>query len=266
MSSRNIHIDGVALWSPRLPGWDISRPVLRGDAEAPANPAPRPAPALLAPTERRRAPDTVAIALEVATQACAAAGRDPAMLKSIFASTHGDLPISHYMCETLAGATPALLSPTKFHNSVHNAAAGYWTIGNHCMASSTALTAWDCTFGAGLLEALSQVACDGEPVLYVAYDIEAQGAMRSVTDSRGQLGFALVLAPERSPRSQMRLDWRVAARDGAAAPARHAALVAENALAGALPLFEALATGSNARVAQPLSTGLALELDLAPLA
>ena len=45
-------------------------------------PAPRPAPALLAPTERRRAPDTVAVALEVAARACAAAGRAPSELPS----------------------------------------------------------------------------------------------------------------------------------------------------------------------------------------
>ena len=56
-------IDGIALWSPRLAGWEAAAPILRGEAP-PHEPRPRPAPALLAPTERRRAPDTVAIALE----------------------------------------------------------------------------------------------------------------------------------------------------------------------------------------------------------
>ena len=59
-------------------------------------------PALLAPTERRRAPDTVAVALEVAARAVRAAQRAPAELPSVFASTHGDLAISDYMCATLA--------------------------------------------------------------------------------------------------------------------------------------------------------------------
>jgi hypothetical protein len=261
------YVDGIALWAPRLPGWATARAVFRAEADAPAAPAPRPAPALLPPTERRRAPDTVAIALEVATQACTAAARDPARLRSVFASTHGDLPISDYMCETLASATPALLSPTKFHNSVHNAAAGYWTIGHRCNASSTALSAFHCTFGAGLLEAAAQLACDDEPVLYVAYDIEAKGPMATVTASRGQLGAALVLAPAHGERSVARVAWRVVPRAGnGAPPARHAALVDGNPLAGALSLFEALALAAPARVQQPLSATLALELALDPVA
>ena len=74
----------------------------------------------------------VAVALEVALAACRAADRDPATLPSVFASTHGDLAITDYMCETLA-TDPTAVSPTKFHNSVHNAAAGYWTIGAGCV-------------------------------------------------------------------------------------------------------------------------------------
>src|SRR5204863_4637086 len=133
-----------------------------------------------------------AIALEVAAKACTAAGRDPAALASVFASTHGDLAISDYLCETLAG-TATLLSPTKFHNSVHNAAAGYWTIGNICVKPSTALTAFQHTFASGLLEALTQVACEQAPVLYVAYDMPSRGPMATVTASRGLIGAALVL-------------------------------------------------------------------------
>ena len=139
MSTLTAFVNGVAFWAPRLPGWQIAAPVLRGEAAAPVQPAPRPAPTLLAPTERRRAPDTVAIALEVAGRACESAGADPKQLPSVFASTHGDLAISDYMSETLA-RTPTLISPIRFHNSVHNAAAGYWTIGTGCHEPYTALT------------------------------------------------------------------------------------------------------------------------------
>ena len=31
-------------------------------------------------------------------------------------------------------ADPRELSPTRFHNSVHNAPAGYWTVAAHCHA------------------------------------------------------------------------------------------------------------------------------------
>lgn len=261
--SRALYVEGVALWAPRLPGWDAARAILRGDAPAPDAPAPRPAPDLLAPTERRRAPDTVAIALEVASRACAAAGREPKMLASVFASTHGDLAISDYMCATLAD-TPKLISPTKFHNSVHNAAAGYWTIGTGCTRPSTALTAWQHTFGAGFVEAAMQVACDSQPVLLVAYDIEAKGPMATVTQSRGLFGVALVLAPEAGANTVARIDWNVGAGQGARNGSHHAALVAGNPLHACLPLFEALALGVPAAVRHSVSDSLALDLEVRP--
>jgi Beta-ketoacyl synthase, N-terminal domain len=242
-----IAIEGMAFWSSRLPGWDIARAVIRGEQPAPETVTSRPAPALLAPTERRRAPDTVAVALEVAARACDAAGRSSAELPSVFASTHGDLAISDYLCATLAG-TPTLVSPIKFHNSVHNAAAGYWSIGTGSYAAYTAISAFHYTFGAGLLEAATQVACEGKPVLYVAFDIEAKGPLATVAPSRGVLGAALVLAPVDTAGSQRSAGHRLALQvmpvdvaipTPAQSPA--APLVADNALAPCLPLFETLA-------------------------
>lgn len=77
--------------------------------------------------------------------------------------------------------------------------------------------------------------------------------------------MALVLAPQRSARSQWSIGWAV--RPGAAAapaPTTLAAL-AGNAMADALPLFEALAGGHGAAFALPLTPQLALALDLQAL-
>jgi Beta-ketoacyl synthase, N-terminal domain len=254
-----VAIEGIAFWATRLPGWDIARGVMRGEQTAPSA-ALRPAATLLAPTERRRAPDTVALALEVGSRACEAAGRAPAGLMSVFASTHGDLAISDYMCTTLA-ATPTLLSPTKFHNSVHNAAAGYWSIGTGSDAPYTAISASRYTFAAGLLEAGTQVTCSGAPVLYVAFDIEAKGALATMAPSRGLLGVALVLGPVREE-SGGKLALRIIAADAAitTSPRSPAAeLVRDNALAPCLPFFEALAQEASAAVALALGEGLLLE-------
>lgn len=235
--------EGVAFWASRLPGWDVARAVIRGEQAAPEATMSRPAPALLGPTERRRAPDTVAVALEVAARACAAAGRSPRELPAVFASTHGDLQISDYMCATLVD-TPALISPIKFHNSVHNAAAGYWSIGTSSHAPYTAISAFHHTFGAGLLEAAVQIACEQQPVLYVAFDVEAKGALSTMAPSRGLVGVALVLAPASAARpGSRRLTMRIADEPCDATPPRSAAaaLVADNALAPCMPLLEALA-------------------------
>lgn len=265
----SVFVDGIAFWAPRLPGWGAARAAFRGEAEPLTTPAKRPAPEILAPAERRRAPDTVALALEVAAAAVRESGLDAATLPSIFTSAHGDLAVNDYMCTTLA-REPTLISPTKFHNSVHNAAAGYWTIATRCHEASTALTAFDASFGAGLLEAAIQCQADARPVLLVAFDVEATGALASVTRSAGLLACAFVLSPRASERTVAAYDWSVATDTSGAAPIRSAAAqnLGDNAMAGALPLLEAIAIaapGSGAgSIALPLGRSLALALAARP--
>ena len=264
-TARSAWIEGIALWAPRLPDWATARAVLSQRAPAPAATA-RPTPAMLPANERRRASDTVALALEAATRACESAGRDPSTLASVFSCTHGDLVISDYMCRTLAEA-PETISPTRFHNSVHNAPSGYWSIGTQCRAASTALTAWHYTFGAGLLEALVQTACSGQPVLYVAYDIEARPPMAPQSPSRGLLAAALVLASAASPHSRHRLEWQVQVADASTATRMQSInrpLVEGNAMRTCLPLYEALATGDQRPLRIALAAHQVLDLQLTP--
>lgn len=259
-----VAIEGVSFWASRLPGWEIARAVIRGDQPAPETSSPRPSPTLLAPTERRRAPDTVAVALEVAARACEAAGRKPSDLPSVFASTHGDLAISDYMCSTLV-STPTLISPIKFHNSVHNAAAGYWSIGTGSLAPYTAISAYEYTFAAGLVEAATQAVCEHRPVLYVAFDIEAKGALASMAPSRGLLGAALVLAPVSQSQQQRGLILTtepVARCQPTPARSDAAPLVADNALAPCLPFFEVLASSNPRTLCLALSRQTALNVQV----
>jgi len=266
--SHEVFIEGVGLWTSRLPGWSAAREILAGRTEPPAAPVPRPSPALLPPAERRRAPDTVALALEVAARACEAAGRDPKSLASVFASTHGDLAISDAICDTLA-KTPSLTSPTKFHNSVHNAAAGYWTIGTGCLKPYTSVSGYYFTFGQGLLEACVQALSEAAPVLYVAFDIEARGPVGTMQPSRGVFAGALVISPEAGERAVARLAWAVreVGEPRQSDPrAANAALVEGNAMSNGLVLFEALADEVERDIAQTLAPHLSLTLHVTPAA
>ena len=269
-----VYVDGMALWSSQWGDWAQARAALRGESSGPApeptsaaSPtaatAPRPAPALLAANERRRAPDTVLLALEVATQACAASGHDRSALVSVFASTHGDLPTTDALCRTLA-SNPLLLSPTRFHHSVHNAASGYWAIGTGSHAASTALSGGVHTFATAWVEAASQCLSTQQAVLLVLYDTEACGPLVSVNTSRGLLAMAWVLAPTAGPRSSCCVEWSVAEQAVSAPPVRSPAAreLSANASAHALPLMEALAQQKDAHLAWPLSAALALQLQL----
>ncbi|AEL05193.1 beta-ketoacyl synthase chain length factor [Xanthomonas campestris pv. raphani] len=252
-------IEGIGFWTQGLPTWDAAVAFAHG-ADLQDTPA-RPSPQLLAPNERRRAPDTVAVSLDAALAACHAAGRDPTTLPSVFTSTHGDLAITDYMCTTLA-SDPTAISPTKFHNSVHNAAAGYWTIGAGAMTPTTALSAGAGSFAQGLLEALMQLGAGADAVLLVGYDARSIGPLGRVSPSEGLLGAALVLgAPGQAgkPQLALRLD------DGVPTPgdgplARH---MAANAMASMLPLFDSLAAGGT-HTALYAGPGRVLQVEVQP--
>jgi hypothetical protein len=262
-----LYLEGFSLWAPRLPGWELAKRVIRGECEPPETKSPRPSTTLLPPTERRRIPDTVAIALEVAARACEMSKRDPSRLPSVFASGHGDTPISDYMCSTLA-ATPTLISPTKFHNSVHNAAAGYWTIAVRSYAPYTSLSVYENTFAAGLLEAAMQTVCERTPVLFAAYDIEAVGPLAPMSNCAGLFGIGMVISSEAKDSSARPMQIRTRNTPAAQsvkptlARTRAADLVAGNTMAAAFPFVELLATEAPGAITLALGTHCALELEL----
>lgn len=262
--SLTLAVEGIGFWAGGLPAWSAARAFVI-DGTLPVDAPVKPAPQLLARNERRRAPDSVALALDVAQAACAMAGRDPRTLASVFASTHGDLAITDYVCDTLADA-PETLSPTRFHNSVHNAAAGYWTIGTGCMAATTAISAYDCSFAQGLLEAGVQSRDAGAPILLVAYDSESRGPLHGVSPSRGLLAAALVVSadpgghPAEGGARRLRLSLRNEMRLGAGG-ALHARY-AGNAMSPMLPLLEALARHSAVSITLRASPRQSLQVDV----
>ena len=267
LGPHEVWIEGIGFWSSGLPGWVLAAAALRGGPGATHTPARRPVGALLAANERRRAPDSVLLALEVAQAAVQASGRAADTLASVFTSTYGDLPIIDALCRTLA-SDPLLLSPLRFHHSVHNAASGYWAIGSGSRLPSTALAAGPHSFAAGLLEAAVACVADEVPTLLVGHDCAACGPLATVNPSRGLLGVALVLSPRRTPAARWRLGWSLGSGPPmpAAAVSAAATALAGNAHAGALPLFEALAQDDPARLDLALSDLLHLALVLQPAA
>jgi len=255
-----IGIEGVGVWAPQWSNWPSASAALRDNVEIAANANARPAPSLLPPTERRRAPEAVLIAVAAAQQACAMAQRDPRELPHVFASAYGDQAVNDYLCATLA-RTPLEVSPTRFHNSVHNAPAGYWAIATGCMRASTALSAGAATFGAALLEAA--LVAQHEAALLVVYDVAAAGPLQDVIACRRSFAAAFVLAPV-SARAGTRL--RLRARDGAGTLARDAALLhanqRDNPAACSLPLLAALAGGAATELAFEAGPQLHLDMEI----
>lgn len=185
---------GGGVWARNLPGMGALEALLGGagyDTDTAFEP---PKPEAIAPRERRRAGVMINLAVTVAHEACERAGLRKDAPASVFVSALGDTAITDYMCRKLA-APEKLLSPTKFHNSVHNAPSGYWTISAGNRAPSSFVGGFRESFGAGLLEAASQAQATASPVLLVASDLACSAPFDAIEPIQEHLGVALVLAP-----------------------------------------------------------------------
>ena len=221
----------------------------------------RPNADILPANERRRAPQSVLLAVEVAQQAVTMSGRSAAALPCMFASSHGDQATTDYMCATLAQA-PTELSPTRFHNSVHNAPVGYWTIAVGCHAASTAVAAERASFGAGLLEAACQVLATQQPVLLVCSDTIGAGPLGEITGCTEAFGCALVLAADPGATTVAQLDLQLtAARPDSRLDEPLATWRTNNASASALALL-ALLTRESGQCQLAAAATLGLQIDM----
>ncbi|PWB49719.1 MAG: 3-oxoacyl-ACP synthase, partial [Nitrosomonadales bacterium] len=244
----NVYLAGVGLCAPGMPGWAAGSAVLRGESPAGSG-QPRPAAALLPPAERRRSSQATRYALQAALEAMTHAGMPAAQAAVVFASSDGDGENLHHILESLA--QPAReVSPTRFHNSVHNAAAGYWNIATGARTPANSIAAYDDSFAAGLLEAAVQAVTENIPVLLAAYDLPLPSPLHEVRPTAAPFAVALLLTPEPAnalARLQISLDPNTEAGTVMSHPELES-LRAGNPAARALPLLQAVATGQAQRI------------------
>jgi Beta-ketoacyl synthase, N-terminal domain len=262
-----VFVEAAALRGPGLDGWPASRAVLAGAAPYRPAPAVLPPSSLLPPNERRRAVQTVKLTLALGAEVFAAAGRDAVETATIFTSSGGDGETIHDILTVLASDDRAL-SPTRFHNSVHNAPAGYWSIAARSLAPSTSLCCHDGSFAAGLLEAAAQATVEDRAVALIAYDLCYPEPLNAVRPIGALFGAALVLTPAPTPAASARLDVELRRGTGPVSAMACAALEAlrrGTPAARSLPLLAALARGGGT-VALDFLPELVLAVTLAPLA
>ena len=221
-----------------------------------AGPVRNPTPSIMPAAERRRASHSIRLALEVAHQAVQDAGVDPALMASVFTSCDGDGDTIHAVCDAITqSAYP--VSPTKFTNSVHNAAAGYWGIAVAAREPSTSLCAWENSAFAGLAEAGLQIATEQRSVLLVTTDVPMPEPLYRLHATGLAFGCAMVLVPAAVVVSPVHAWLELSPRSAAGAigemgdafdsmptpwPATLPADLAVNPAAALLPLLAAIAT------------------------
>ena len=260
------YVEGLGVWAAGLEGWTACRDVLAGNRAYEPAPLALPPSPLLPANERRRTVATVRLALQVGSEAFAHAGRDPSATATVFTSSGGDGETLHGILDALDSAELDV-SPMRFHNSVHNAPAGYWTIGTHSREPSTSLCAFDASFSAGLLDAVAQAAFDDRAVALIAYDLPYPEPLHSVRVIGATFAVALVLTPKATPASFGRLTLALGKEMSAATKMADPGLEGlrrGNPAARSLPLLQALARGDHADLVLEYVSGNRVAISVAP--
>ncbi|MDX8397498.1 MAG: beta-ketoacyl synthase chain length factor [Mariprofundaceae bacterium] len=124
---------------------------------------------LLPANLRRRSSISTKMAFAAAERACSDAAVAPSELPVIFSSCLGEATVTDQLCAAIA-KQEFPLSPTKFHNSVHNTASGYWSIAVGSKHPAMAMAAYQDGFALALLEAWSQLHTVENKLLLVCYE------------------------------------------------------------------------------------------------
>lgn len=259
-----LHLAAVGVLGPGLPDWPAAREVLGGKRAYQHEPPPQPDARVLPPNERRRGAKSVRWAVAAAQEALDGADITTADVATVFASSSGDGETLHQLCEALANPAREV-SPTRFHNSVHNAPAGYWSIAAASHQPSVTLCAYDGSFAAGLIEAAAQVHAYDAPVLLVTYDLPYPEPLSAVRNIREPLAVALLFSPE--PRAGTLGLWRVAVCEGPSAtrfPESISPSLCTNPAAHALPLLATVARGLSETIAITYVNGCHLRVETQP--
>ncbi|HEX2585981.1 MAG TPA: beta-ketoacyl synthase chain length factor [Steroidobacteraceae bacterium] len=251
MMHNTSYIHAISFVAPGLPDWPQTRAVLRGEAAYQPAELATYQPDLLPPNERRRASSTVRMAFRIAEELTRNKSIAADQLACVFSSADGDLAIAQRICNALAEAT-RLVSPTDFHNSVHNAPAGYWSIAANAKGPSTAIAAYDYSFAAALLEAHGMVQVEQQPTLLVVYDIPAPKPLHASRPVSIPAGVGLLL---RNDATNAIASVTLDIGDIDATHCNDSILESlriSNPAARALPLLQAIATGKAGNIVIPL--------------
>jgi hypothetical protein len=259
-----VFVAGIGLRGPGLDGWAASAPILRGAEPWTQTATVLPAPAMLPANERRRTSQVTRLALAVAQEAADMSGIPAAALRSIFGSSNGDGATIHSILDALSDGGAAV-SPTQFHNSVHNAAAGYWSIGAGSSQAASCIGCHDATVGAGLLQAAAEAEIERRPVLLCLYDAPLPEPLGACRPMSGVFGAALVLSAQPVPgvpRLRVAYHEDPPVAEATSLPALDA-LRRTHPIARILPLLEMLASARFGSLSLALIDGR-VDIDLLP--
>ncbi len=261
---KTFYIESVGLAARGMIGWEAGKAVLLG-GDYQAVKLDKYKPKSLPANERRRATQLVRLAFRACEDVMSQSHLDAENLATIFSSSGGDYPVIDQICRTLTD-TDRAVSPTQFHNSVHNSAAGYWSIGVGSDQPSCSLSAYDDSLAMGLLEAASLLLIDGYSVLLAIYDTCPPVPLLAKRPITEEFAVAFVLTPEKTEASIASMTLTVS-EAASATPVRNdslSSLYLANPAARVLPFLELLAEQEVGKLVFSMPSEQSLQVTIAP--
>lgn len=259
-----VHLCGIGAAGPGFNDWPSLAALLRGEQTWSGAATQLPSLQVLPAAERRRIGVVVKLTLAVGLEAAQHAERDPAQMASVFSASNAEGENCHALCEALAGSD-RFISPTRFHNSVHNASSGYWSIATGCTAPSTSLCAYDASFASGLLEAAAQVAANGQDCLLVVHDSAYPHPLGTVRPLLDNMAIALVLTAQATPNTLASLEIGLSTAAQSPAPSMALSALQSGTPSGrALPLLHAVANSRATSVELEYLSPMSLHVSVKP--
>lgn len=260
MTQTQIFVDAVSLIAPAK---EHTEPLAKSLATANFTTFPegwKPSPESIPARARRRYSPQTLLAIQAAENIAPALAQDAAW---VFGSAYGEGETLQLILEALRGPTMAI-RPTRFQNSVHNAASGQWTIAQSIKTAATSICGADHTAGSCLLKALLQVQLEQRPVGVVLFDAPLPAPLDTSHRLTCPAGAGLALSSRQSPQSFASIAFSLAQRAETAPRTRYAqaALATLNPVFSILPLFEKLAESNAGDVTLGLNGGMNLNLEV----
>lgn len=262
MISAYIHAIGVA--APGMQNWQQASQILSGKNHYEFFELDKYKPDLLPPNERRRATEMIRLAFRICEDAMSQSSIKMNECASVFASSDGDYFIIDQICRSLC--TPEkMVSPTQFHNSVHNSAAGYWSIAAESRLASTSISALDDSFILGLVEAITFCQQEQQPVLFAAYDISPPQPILEKRPVLHDFGVALLLTPTPDAKTLAKLEISIASPTTETPSNPQLDFLREtNPAARVLPILENLSLKKTADIFYNVDSGPSYQVRLQP--
>lgn len=258
MTKSTVYIDALTLITPGIETEDQLRLALQS-TEIPDFPSDwKPAPDSIPNRVRRRHSPQTLLAIQVAEKIAPALTDGAAW---VFGSAFGEGETLKIILDALCTPNMAI-RPTRFQNSVHNAASGQWTIARSIRSAATSICGGDCTAGSSLLKALLQVQLEGQPVGVVLFDAPLPYPLNGSHGVAVPAGAGFALSPSKSSKSIAAIEYTLcnATQSLANSVFAQEALATDNPVFAVLPLVEHLLGQIEGDVILDLNGGQALKL------